>query len=225
MKLIANLAFASFFCLVGLSNVHGQSRFALSANLAPIYAQSNASASIPIFDPVNPDFGTLKSNSYRLVYSLGIMARYSFSPKWSVSTGIWASHPFAGRDRITQNTITTTIPYEYKRPFHNQYKAPLLVNFRFSDNRVSPYISAGTTFDFRSKTYVVIDGMGTEVGAKFGKAVVVTPLLGLGAIIDLKEHLSAIVQPTVQYDVQPLNGLMHRNAFQLSLQTQLMYRF
>ena len=203
----------------------GQSKLALSVNLAPVYSHQSSSALIPDFAPVNPGLTTLKSNSYLFSYSLGLMARYSFSPKWSVSTGIWASHPFAGQARITQGSQSSSTPYEYNRPLNNQYKIPVTVNFRPSANRISPYFSAGTTFDFRQKSYVSIDGSGREVPVKFGKPVAVTPIVGAGAIVDLKENLSLVVQPTFQYLIQSQEGYEYRRAYLVGLQTQLMYRF
>lgn len=205
--------------------VYGQNKLSLSVSLAPEYAHSNASVVIPDFNPSSPGFTNLKSKSYVLSYSLGLMARYSFSEKWSASTGIWASHPFTGKESYLQGSQPFSTPLRFNDPFEIRYKIPLTLNFRSSENRISPYISAGTTFDFRPKVYLDLDGDGVEELVRFGKSLTLTPIIGIGAIMDLKKNLSLVVQPTFQYLIQSQEGYDYRRAYIIGLQGQLMYRF
>lgn len=214
-----------FATLVGIQpSAHGQSKFSLSVSLAPEYAHSNVSIIIPDFNPTNPGYTSLKSKTNLLNYTLGLTAGYSFSEKWSVTSGLWATHPFAGSISIFQGPQLAKVAYKYERPFNNQYRVPIMVNLRPSTNRISPYISVGTTLDFRKSAYVDIDGSGNEERVKFGKAVTFNPIVGIGVISNLKENLSLVVQPTFQYLIQSQKGYDYRRSYLVGLQVQLMFR-
>lgn len=136
-----------------LTTVFGQHKFALSIQLAPIYTHADAKISFPLANQSPTDELIAVSNG--LKYSLGVTTRYAFSPKWSIGAGIWATHSAVGKEVYMQNGIPTTIRYQYKHPFTNLYKAPLLINYQSSTNRLSPYFSAGVTFDFRGTSYLI----------------------------------------------------------------------
>lgn len=205
--------------------VYGQSKLSLSVSLAPEYAHSNSSVVVPDFNPSTTGFTNLKAKSYVLSYSLGLMARYSFSEKWSVSTGIWASHPFKGEESYILGNQPFSTPLRFNDPFEIRYKIPLMLNFRSSENHISPYFSAGTTFNFKPKIYLDLDGDGNEELVRFGKSLTLTPIIGIGAIMDLKKNISLVIQPTFQYLIQSREGYDYRRAYVIGLQGQLMYRF
>jgi hypothetical protein len=217
----------TFLLVIGsMATAFGQHKFALSVQLAPIYTHADSKVIFPFADPSTQLPTTeFRAVSNGLSYSLGVAARYAFSPKWSIGTGIWATHSAVGKSDFLQNGIPYTVRYQYNHPFNNFYKAPLLINYQSSTKRLSPYFSAGATFDFRGTSYVDINGNGELVPAKFGKAVVITPLLGVGVIYGLTEHLSLIAQPTIQYNIESHPSYSYFHAYQISLQTQLMYKF
>ncbi|MBN8824540.1 MULTISPECIES: outer membrane beta-barrel protein [unclassified Spirosoma] len=211
--------------MVGVAPAFAQGKWALSVHLAPTYTHNDSkiTAGGGLNPPLPVSEFVIKSNG--LSYSLGVSARYAFSPKWSVTTGIWASHIATSKTDLVQDGIPYTIRYTYNHPFSNFYSAPLLINYQVSTKRLSPYISLGTTFGFRRKSYVDLTGNGDYVAVKIGKPVVVTPLVGVGVLYNLTEHMTLIAQPTIQYDVESHSNYDYYHAYSLSLQTQLMYRF
>ena len=222
------IAFNLLLLLLTVGNpmaASGQSEFSLSVNLAPVYTHTDFSITFPFTDPATQLPVQLAANSNGISYALGITGRYAFSRNWSVSTGVWATHTLSGKTTLVQNGIPATIRYTYSHPFTNWYKTPLLVNYQASDKQLSPYFSAGVTFDFRGTSYIDTQGNGEEVPIKIGKAVVVTPLLGLGAIYRLNEHFLVVAQPTIQYNLQSHSDYSYYHLYQLGLQTQLMYQF
>ena len=203
----------------------GQGRFALSVQLTPIYTHSDAKIVFPFADQVTQLSTTeFVAISNGLNYSLGITGRYSFSSKWSISTGIWANHALAAKSDFTQNGIPFTLRYHYNHPFTNSYRAPLLINYQSSIKRLSPYFSVGTTFDFRATSYVDLNGNGDLTPIKIGKAIVVTPFVGIGILYGLTEHMSLIAQPIIQYNVEPHSSYTYFHAYQVGVQTRLMYK-
>ncbi|QHV99016.1 PorT family protein [Spirosoma endbachense] len=226
MKIWTCIGFCGLFLLGSLTLTFGQSRFAVAVNLAPIYAHTDYKLDLP-FPDLNTQLPTtvVTSASHALNYMLGLSARYSFSPKWSASTGIWATHGLDGTSHIDINGISTQLPYRYSHPFTNAYKVPLLVNYQSSTKRLSPYFSLGASLDFRSISYVDLDGTGEEVPVKFGKALAITPLIGIGAIYQLNNHLLLIAQPTMQYNLQDHSGYSYYHSYQIGLQMQLMHLF
>ena len=219
-----NLTFLLLVANIG--HVFGQHKFALSIQLAPIYSHADSKVIFPFADPATQLPTTeIRAVSNSLNYSLGVAARYAFSSKWSVGTGIWATHSAVSKSDYLQNGIPFTIRYQYNYPFTNLYKVPLLINYQSSTKRLSPYFSAGVTFDFRGISYVDVSGNGELLPIKFGKALVVTPLLGAGFIYGLTNHLSLIAQPTVQYSIAPHPTYSYAHSYQISLQNQLMYKF
>lgn len=214
-----------FAGVLGLQSVaFGQNKFSFSFGIAPEFARSRSSAIVPEYNPGSPGYQNFEFSTYHFSYSVGLMARYSFSEKWSVSTGLWASHPFAGKARLSYPNYKQITNSEFNDPYQVRFKLPLIVNFRTSKKRISPYLSAGTTFDFRPRWYSDINGDGNKELVKLGKAVTLTPLIGAGIIADLKENLLLVVQPTFQYQILPQKGYDYRWAYGTGLQVQLMYR-
>lgn len=204
----------------------GQTKFALSINLAPIYSHTDNNSTLPLPDP-NTQLPTtvITASSHGLSYMLGLSARCSFSPKWSASTGIWATHSLSGITHFDINGISAQIPYHYSHPLTNAYKLPLLVNYQSSAKRLSPYFTLGASLDFRSVSYVDLEGNGEEVPVKFGKALTIMPLVGIGAIYQLNSHILIVAQPTIQYNVQSHPTYSYYHSYQIGLQMQLMHQF
>ncbi|AUD01129.1 outer membrane beta-barrel protein [Spirosoma pollinicola] len=216
-------------CLLLIASVNtafGQHKFALSIQLAPICTHTNLKAIFPFADPAtqspNTEFSAVSNG---LSYLVGVTARYAFSPKLSVGTGIWATHSATGKTNYVQNGFASSIRYKYNHPFTNLYKIPLIINYQSSTKRLSPYFSAGATFDLRGTSYVDLSGNGELIPIKVGKAVVITPLLGVGMTYNLSDHISLIVQPTIQYNIDSHPSYSYYHYYQLSLQNQLMYKF
>ncbi|MCX6218532.1 hypothetical protein [Spirosoma sp.] len=208
--------------LINLQNSFGQSKFSVSVNLAPVYTHTDFSLPVPL--PNSPVVLTeYAGRAYGLHYSVGLMGWYHFSSKWSASAGIWATHQAIGKTNITYNGVASSTTYQYNHPFNNYYKVPVQINYQPAQKKLSPYFSAGVSFDLRGTSYVDLFGDGTYTAVKFGKPVVVTPLVGVGLIYQLTNRLSLLTQPTFQYDLQarPANNYYH--AYQVSLQTQLIW--
>lgn len=224
MKTFRYSALISSLLVVNLLTAFGQNKFAFSVNIAPVYAHSDFSTVAPYSTP-NSTVTLTKyaGNANGLNYSIGLMGWYNFSPKWSASVGIWATHPVTNKLNVTYNGVPSSMTYQYNHPFANLYKVPLLVNYQSSLKKLSPYFSAGVSFDFRGISYVDLNGNGEYVAVKFGKAVALTPLVGVGLIYGLTNHLSLLAQPTFQYDLQTRPSYDYYHLYQLSLQTQLIW--
>ena len=226
MKRLFYLALISILTLASpkLIMAQAQSRFLFSINLAPVFSHADYSVSLPLPDPATQlpttEFSTVTNG---LNYSIGLMGWYNFSPKWSVSTGVFANHAITSTTKFIQNGQEGVINYRYNHPFSHTFKTPLQLNFRPSPKQLSPYFSLGTTFDFRGTSYVDIFGNGEYVPVKFGKAVVATPLLGAGISYQINNRLSLIAQPTIQYNLQDHSTYNYYHAYQLSLQTHLVW--
>ncbi|QHV99410.1 PorT family protein [Spirosoma endbachense] len=226
MKTWTYLGITGFLFLGTINSTFGQTKFALSINLAPIYTHTDYNSTLPFPDSNTQSPTTVvTSSSHGLNYMLGLSARYNFSPKWSASTGIWATHGLSGTTHFDINGISAQLPYRYSHPFTNAYKVPLLVNYESSTKRLSPYFSMGASLDFRSVSYVELEGNGQEVPVKFGKALIITPIIGVGAIYQLNNHLLIVAQPTIQYNVQSHPTYAYYHSYQIGLQMQLMHQF
>lgn len=215
-----------FFLIIGwLSPVLGQSRWAVSINVAPTYAHSDSKMVFPLANSTIPaSFTQIVTRSHTLGYSFGLMGYYAFSPTWSVSAGIWATQFVSVKGDFDVDAEHMTLNNTNKHPFEYAYKVPVMINYKSSRKRLSPYFSAGVSADFRSTSYVDLGG-GQEVPLKFGKPVVFTPLLGIGAIYQLKPQVAFVLQPILQYNLQAHPSYVYYHAYQLSLQAQVNYRF
>ena len=226
MKTLAYAGLTWLFIIGSQTAIRGQNKFALSVSVAPVYNHSDTHVTLPIADPVRLfPFTEFTTKGNGLGYSLGLLGRYAFTPKWSALMGIWATHAVSGKTDISENGVLFTDTYRYNHPFTNFYRLPLIINYQSSTRRLSPYFSVGASLDFRGKTYVDLSGNGELVAVKFGKPVVATSLIGAGAIYKLTHQLSLIAQPTLQYNLQPHSGYSYYHSYQLSLQTQLLYQF
>lgn len=224
MKSLITLTIATLLTVGGYSVVWGQSRFSVAVNVAPTFSHTNWQQVAPIPDPVTQSPTTVvgsRSNAWG--YSIGVLLHYNFDQKWSILTGIRASHAVWGKSIFSENAVDIPIQYTYGHPFRNAYSTPLQVNFRSSGKRLSPYFSAGATFNYPETSYLLVNG--DEIPVKFGKAVVINPIVGAGVDYRLSQRCSLMVQPTLQYDVQDHSSYTFYHSYVLSLQTQLLYHF
>ena len=224
MKTATFIALTLIGVVSSLSSVFGQSRFSILLNVAPTYTHNATKQMITVADATSqlvPTEFITKSNS--VGYSAGLMGRYALSTRWSASVGVWATQLTSTKGDFSFNGSQSSINYHNTHPFSFAYKIPLLINYQLSDKRLSPYFSAGVSLNFRAKSYVDL-GNGEEVAVTYGKPVVVTPLVGAGAIYRINGHLSIIAQPTIQYNL-PHSTYSYYRSYQLSLQTQVMYNF
>jgi hypothetical protein len=215
-------------CLLSLAYLTpglGQSRWAVSINLAPIYACADYKRVLP-FPSVNlpgPTATELISKTHSWGYLLGLMGQYRFSANWSASAGIWATQINTSKGTFTTDGYPVAVSYSNTHPFNYAYQVPLMVNYQSANKRLSPYVSAGVSANFRATSYYNLSG--GEIAIKLGPPVIFTPILGIGAIYHLNEQVSLVLQPMIQYDVRVRPTYVYYHSFPISLQTQLIYRF
>ncbi len=223
MKTVVGVVTAFITVLLSAQNGFAQGKFSLSISGAPTYSYANIRRNVLLPTPggssiLLPDF-TTKTKGYG--YTDGVMGKYEFVPRWSVSTGVWISY-----NRTEPPTYPSGIPVDLligqARSHH--YQVPVLVNFQSSPRRLSPYFSAGVLLSFRSSTYVNI-GNGQELRVRLDQNdVTVVPTVGVGAICRLNTHLSLSVQPTFNYYL-PQGTYSSYFSGRASLQTQVFYTF
>ncbi|MBE9463483.1 outer membrane beta-barrel protein [Dyadobacter subterraneus] len=199
--------------------VMGQSKFAFSITAAPFYGQikSKNSFVIPSGTGGEPITTEIKSKTTTKGYWVGLNGRYSFSSKWSASTGLWLSESWQNVPQITPAISV----YTGRSRSHN-LAIPAMVNFQTSERRLSPYFSAGAMWNFSTTSRLNISSLETNFTFKSNDSKV-TPMVGAGVIYNFAQHISMIAQPIFQYII-PLSGI-HSQTYQLNLNVQLMYRF
>ncbi|MVM35303.1 outer membrane beta-barrel protein [Spirosoma sp. HMF4905] len=209
--------------VVNHSPIFGQSKFSFSISAAPGYTYSNTNATILLPDnsitiPVDVEY-----QQKGVGYSVGILARYELSTHFSVSTGIWLNHNHYNQPTISTNPDLTLNPTGVQvvgeSSTTRNYQIPVLVNYQSSTKRLSPYFSAGTYINF-PYTKIYAEGTGTLPNQKIR----IYPTLGAGIKYQLSNHLSLITQPTFTYLI-PIRTYNSYQYYQLSLQTQLLYKF
>jgi hypothetical protein len=224
MKAVVGIVITFVSVLLSARSLSAQGKFSLSISGSPTYSYSKTKQSVLV-----PDIGKggfipldLASQSTGRGYTIGLLGRYAFQPKWSVSTGIWMSY-----NQTDVPTLETSMPVDHSpfgRTRSRHYQVPILVNFQSSARRLSPYFSAGALFSFRSPTYLNI-GNDQEIRiAADRRKVTVVPTIGVGAIYRMSNHLSLAVQPTFNYYL-PQGTYSSYFSGRASLQTQLFYTF
>lgn len=223
MKAFSILLALAFLALFGTIPAAGQNRFSVAVSAAPLYGHSDYKIITPYVVNASGQLTTseLSTRSHSVGYSFGLLVRYTFSPKWSVTSGIWATQFVTTKGIFSIDGLETDLSTTNKHPFVYAYKVPLLINYKMSTRRLSPYFSAGATLDFRARSYIDLNGQ--EVAVKFGKAVTINPILSLGAIYQVNNRLSVAAQPTVQYNIQDHSGYTTYHNYLLSLQLQLLF--
>jgi hypothetical protein len=194
------------------ANTFSQRKIALSATVAPFYGHSKSSVVATVPDP-NGSGGfisqELKSEASPKGYWVGLNGRYSFSEKWSASTGFWFGY--------------YTIKVSDARSRSHQFSIPVIAHFQPSERKLSPYFSAGALWNFSTTSRLEIPDFGTAVFKSGRNMSRISPTVGAGVIYHFAERLALVAQPTFTYAIPP-SGIDIR-AYQLGLNVQVMYKF
>lgn len=152
----------------------------------------------------------IQASGRNTVTSLGLTARYHFSSKWDLSAGVLYS-------RNTNHIQSPQGPYgEFSSFTSKGVRLPVIVSYRLTTHRLSPYFSTGAFFT-KSITFteasINTDGM-----------------IGIGLDYRLDSALSLLIQPTASYSfTQPVNNTVYRftnySSYSLGIQTQLIWHF
>lgn len=215
---------AVFVCSLRIAS-YGQGKVSIAATVAPTYV--NTTYFNRYFYPESDGHlvEPIQINGVRgtVGYSAGVTAHYNWVPAWSVSGGIWYDQHTTRQERMAvagegMNNIR-----------QRAIRIPVLLNFRPSEKRLSPYFSFGWLLDFPLTARVLVEraDLGnqrlrllTENGPVFHV------LAGAGIHYKLTPRYGLIVQPTASYNLGSFGGYnAHDDAFALSLQTQLVYSF
>lgn len=210
MKSIFITSFILMGILLSCSTVFSQSKFSFSATVAPFYAHNKTTVKLPNDSGFDPNLGGVwTSKSSPKGYWVGLNGRYSFSKKWSASTGLWFS-----QSRLKNSNSSS-------RSHH--FAIPVMVNFQPSERKLSPYFSAGALWNFASTSHATIKDIGNVV-FKSGKGDIsrLLPTVGAGVIYHFAPHFSLIGQPTFGYEI-PHSGI-DSHAYQLGFNMQLMFK-
>lgn len=199
-----------------------QNRFSVSATVAPAYSYTNTRMTFVIPDrngQATTETSAINTSSFG--YVAGLMAHHAFTPKWSISAGLWYSH--IGRDGIFPLS-----PGNFPaRIISRDLQVPLLINYRLTNKRISPYFSVGSLANleqstvFRSKT-----SAGPEkINITFRQSTDFRAIIGAGALYKLNQRLSLLVQPQLIWRFKPTGDIDNYIVYQLNGQVQLMYSF
>ena len=204
-----------------------QSRFSLSVTGGPVVNHASARYNILLPD-TSPGLGgqtivtTVDNQSTQGGYSIGLSAIYAFTPHWSISTGFW----------YNQLSMNGTNPFDGgntpARIISRNFQVPLLINYRLTSNRLSPYFSLGSLANFRRSTIFRSEtSTGPEEGrVLFGKSAAdYRAVVGAGVVYQLNKHLSLIAQPLLIWRFKPAGDYERYVAYQVNGQIQLMYSF
>ncbi|MEZ0486080.1 outer membrane beta-barrel protein [Fibrella aquatica] len=190
-------------CMTG---VLAQSR----VSIVPAYWFNATKTSYQV-DVLNPNGSRtlIPADIRSTVSSVGLTARYHVTPKWDVSVG-------ALYYRNAARIANWQGPYGEPTPFTSEgWQVPVLVNYRLTDRRLSPYFSAGVVFA-KSKTFTA-DHLWTE------------GVVGAGVDYRFNSRLSLLIQPTASYSfykpaVNPASQTLNYKAYSVGAQTQLIWR-
>jgi hypothetical protein len=204
---------------------HGQGKVSLAITIAPTYV--NTTYFNRYFYPESDGqlVEPIQINGVRgtVGYSAGATVHYNWVPEWSISGGIWYSQHTTRQERMAvagegMNNIR-----------QRAIRIPVLLNFRSSNKRLSPYFSFGWLVDIPFTARVVVDrfDQGTQqLRLLTEKGPVFHALAGAGIHYKLTHRYGLIVQPTASYNLGSFGGYAsHNDSFALSLQTQLVYSF
>lgn len=152
----------------------------------------------------------IQASGYNTISSFGLTAHYRLGSQWDLSVG-------ALYQRSTDHMKTPQSPYGESATFTTKgVQVPVLLSYRLTDHRLSPYFSAGALF-IKSIT--------------FTNALVKTEgLVGAGLDYRFRSGLSLLVQPTASYGIfQPVRAAFpdyeNYRSYSLGVQTQLILHF
>lgn len=221
-------SFFSLLCLLILPSLAlGQETFSVSATIHPVYVNT-AYDRLYLFPEsdgqvVDPVF--LDGNKGAFGYSAGLTVYYTYAPGWSVAAGIWYR-------QLATHTARLALAGEGTTSIRNRsLRIPILVNYRSSPKRLSPYYSLGLLTDIPFTARVVASKAGEpmqhlRLNAPAGP--VFSALAGAGAVYQVDRNVALTLQPTATYKIGRFGGALTDNryrTFELGLLTQLIYTF
>jgi hypothetical protein len=211
--------------LLPAGRAFGQRKLSLSATIAPVSSHTNYDYMVlyPNSDGqvVEPILLNGKISVYG--YLAGPTLDYTYASGWSVSTGVWYQ-------QLTRRQARSVLAGPGTTTLHNRtIRIPLLLNYRVSGQRLSPYFSLGTFLDFPLAARVIVtrDGQSTQklrLDAAGGPVFHV--LAGVGGQYQFSDRCTLTVQPVAAYNLGRFGGSYSHNAsYELSLLTKLAYSF
>ncbi len=151
----------------------------------------------------------------------GFTAQYGFEPGWSVSAGV-GYRQFSTRQARFGNDGTTTIN-------SRAIRVPLLLNFQSSQNRLSPYFTVGTLFDFPLSSRVTVRGNdrpAQQLILDVNDGLAFYLMAGAGVKYQLSNRYALAMQPVVNFKAGQLGDTRsYDRAVEVGLQTQVSYSF
>lgn len=193
----------------------------LAASISPVAAQSRLSLAPVYWFSYNPysyqstiSFNGVTTQTpiagHTLASSFGLALRYDFTPKLDLSVG-------GLFNRTADHIQIPRQPYGDSGPFISKgIQVPVLISYRLTDKRLSPYFSAGALFT-KSKTF-------TEAPIK------ADGIIGIGLTYRFDPGVSLLLQPTAGYPLtRPASDAFYRvdnySSYSFGIQTQLIWRF
>ncbi|GAB3988401.1 hypothetical protein GCM10028807_10980 [Spirosoma daeguense] len=223
MRYFFLLWYGLLFCLSTVAVA--QQKLEISATGAPTFvsAEYNYRYFYPDSDGqiVEPIF----MNGKRLLpgFVTGLTATYTYSPGWSVSSGIWY------QQLTTRQARMAIAGYGRTTVHHRTIRIPILLNYRLTQKRLSPYFSFGTMFDFPMASRVIAEreGLPTQrLRLSADKGPIFNILLGAGVQYQLSNQLSLMVQPQAIYKLGRFGGAdAHDTSYEFTALTQIAYKF
>ena len=186
--------------------VSAQSR----VSIAPTYWFNYNPYSYQVDMAYNGSQTHFQASGHNISSSFGLTVRYHFTPQWDVSVG-------ALYHSSTNHIKSPQTPYGESTPFTTGgVRLPIVVSYRLTDRRLSPYFSTGATFT-NNKTFT--DAPINSEG-----------VIGVGLDYRLHSGLSILLQPTVSYSfTKPVNDDFYRTtdytSYSVGLLTQLIWHF
>ncbi|WP_461102792.1 outer membrane beta-barrel protein [Spirosoma koreense] len=189
-----------------VTRIAAQSRVAI----APTYWFSYNPYSYQLNYTFNGSTSQTPIAGHDIVSAVGLTLRYRFTPHWDVSLG-----GFYYRD--TNHIKTPQSPYNESTSFTSKgWQLPVMINYRLTEHRLSPYFSAGAIFS-KSTTF-------TE------RPLTTDGVVGVGIIYRINSDLLLLLQPTASYSFyRPASddfySFTRYSSYSLGIQTQLIWYF
>ncbi|UFH52299.1 outer membrane beta-barrel protein [Spirosoma sp. KNUC1025] len=199
-----------------------QSRFSVSAMLAPAYSHNHTRLNLLIPDGMGQTTNVqVSSNTSSVGYLAGAMFQYGFSDQWSISAGFWYN-------RVgTDGTFPFTLNPVPVRIINQDLQIPVLLNYRLTTKRLSPYFSVGSLANFRQKTIYRDESNTGEGNARvlFKDPVNYRAVVGVGVSYRVNQQWTLLFQPQLVWRFRPEGDFEAFTVYQLNGSFQLMYTF